>query len=46
MVEAADLSVCRLRGHGVGPLEGERVDGACDKHEGSQAQVKPLIPCA
>ena len=46
VVEAAPLAVGRLRGHGVGPLDGERVDGARDEHEGGQADVEPVHPCA
>ena len=42
VVEAAPLAVRRLRGHGVGPLDGEGVDGARDEHEGGEAEVEPV----
>ena len=44
VVEAAPLAVRRLRGHGVGPLDGEGVDGARDEHEGGEAEVEPVHP--
>ena len=46
MIEPAPLAVRRFGGHGVGPLDGERVDGARDEHEGGQAQVEPVHGCA